>query len=183
MRKYIATPGSEGLGSAMRNFFVSLTNDETLPLVQQVFAKYGVEELHDDQWYPVQLTMDVFRLVEDKKTNASTNLVALGMAYVDTVTFPPEVNTVLFGLTALQQTYHLNVRYAPDTEGYVVHQISDNHLQIEDHTPFPHDTVFGFIWGIARRFRPSKDSFPMVDRSVFNPDDPDSDGALYNVKW
>jgi hypothetical protein len=183
VKKYVATPGAEVIGSAMRNFFVSLNSEEFLPLVNQIFAAYEVDEIHDDHWYPHQLSLDVFRLIENQPSNASINQVALGVAYVETATFPPEINDIYSALMALSLTYHLNIRNAPKSEGYEVSRVSDRHIQIRDLNPFPHDTVYGFIWGIARRFRNSKDNVPVVHRTFFNEADPDADGALYDVKW
>jgi hypothetical protein len=128
------------------------------------------------------LSLDVFRLIDEKKTNSSSNLVALGLAYVETATFPPQINSAVTGLMALTATYHLNIRNVPKDEGYEVVQVSDRHIQIKDFNPFPHDTVYGFIWGIAKRFRASDKDFPIVERTYFNPKDPDADGAQYDVK-
>jgi hypothetical protein len=182
MRKYVATPGAEVIGSAMRNWFVSINRDEYLPVVQQVLEKYGLTELEDEKWYPHQLSLDVFRLIDERKTNSSSNLVALGLAYVETAIFPPQINNAVIGLMALGQTYHLNIRNVPKDEGYEVLQVGERQIQIKDFNPFPHDTVYGFIWGIAKRFRESTKDFPIVERTYFNPADPDSDGAVYNVK-
>ncbi|MEO8607792.1 MAG: hypothetical protein ABI690_07930 [Chloroflexota bacterium] len=181
MRKYIATPQAEVIGSAMQNLFVSINRDEFLPLVEQTFTQYGVDNIQDKAWYPHQLTLDIFKLIEDAKLNSMDNLVSLGMAYVETATFPPQINSVYSALSALSQTYGLNIRNAADGEGYEVQQLSDQHIQIIDQNPFPHDTVYGFIWGIAKRFRANQDKFPSITRTYLNPDDPNSDGAIYDV--
>lgn len=183
MRKYTASPRAEVIGSAMRNLFVSINHDEFQPLVEHVMAEYGVTTLKDDGWYPHQLSLDIFKLIETKKLNSTDNLVALGMAYVETATFPPEINNLFSALTALSLTYHLNIRNVPKNEGYEVKQISEKHIQIRDLNPFPHDTVYGFIWGICRRFRAEQDVFPTLTRTFNNPDDPNSDGALYDITW
>lgn len=183
MRKYIATPGAEVIGSAMTNLFTSMNADEFSSIVNAVLRSYGIAHIEPDQWYPHQLSLDIFKQIEDQRTNSMTNLVALGMAYVDTATFPPEINSIYSALMALSLTYHLNIRNVPNYEGYEVKQISDRHIQINDFNPFPHDTVYGFIWGIARRFKGNQQSVPVVTRHYFNEGDPNSDGALYDVKW
>ncbi|MEP7286154.1 MAG: hypothetical protein ABI947_10345 [Chloroflexota bacterium] len=181
MRKYVATPGAEVIGIAMNNWFVSINRDEFLPLVKQTLDQYSIHKLEDDKWYPHQISLDIFRLIDAQKTSAADSLVALGMAYVETAVFPPEINSTLSGLMALSLTYHLNIRNVPKTEGYEVSQISDKHIQIKDENPFPHDTVYGFVWGIAKRFKTSKDGFALIKRTFCNPDDPDADGAIYDV--
>lgn len=181
MKKYIATRGAEVIGSAMQNLFISVDHDEYLPFVEQVLAQYGVAQIEDDKWYPHQLTLDIFQRISLRETNSHHNLISLGMAYVETATFPPVINSIPTALIALSQVYHLNIRNVPPSEGYEVIQVSDTHIQIRDLNPFPHDTVYGFIWGIARRFRASEETFPTVHRTFFNPDNPDADGALYHV--
>lgn len=181
MKKYVATPQAEVIGSAMQNLFVSIKRDEFLPLVEQTLQEYGVDYIQDKVWYPHQLTLDIFRLIEEAKLNSIENLVSLGVAYVETATFPPEINSVYTALSALSQTYALNIRNAADGEGYEINRISERHIQIIDRNPFPHDTVYGFIWGIAKRFRTHQDKFPSINRTFLNPDDPNADGAIYDV--
>ena len=166
----------------MQNLFVSIKRDEFLPLVLETFALHGIDDIEDKTWYPHQLTLDIFKLIEDKKLNSMDNLVSLGMAYVETAKFPPEINNVFSALTALSQTYNLNIRNVAPGEGYQVKQLSDHHIQIIDQNPFPHDTVYGFIWGIAKRFNTDTNNFPTITRTFLNPADPNSDGAIYDVK-
>jgi hypothetical protein len=183
VRKFIATPGAEVIGSAMQNLFVSMNREDFANFVEQVLTKYGVKSLDNNTWYPHQLSLDIFKMIEVNHKNASENLVALGMAYVETATFPPEINTVFTALSALSLTYNLNIRNVRQDEGYVVKKITENHIQIEDRNPFPHDTVYGFIWGISKRFRAHRDVFPTIKRTFFNAADPNADGALYDVTF
>ena len=181
MKKYVATVGAEVIGSAMQNFFVTIGGDGIKPYVEEVLDRYQVPVIQDDQWYPHQLSLDIFRLIADQHANPTEQLMALGLAYVETANFPPENNSVLSALSALTLTYYLNIRNVPQTEGYEVNLISPNHIQVKDLNPFPHPTVYGFIWGIAKRFRSSKDILPVIQQHFNNPDDPDSDGALYDI--
>jgi hypothetical protein len=181
MQKYIATPGAEVIGSAMQNLFVSVDHREFLPFVEQTLVKYGINTIENDRWYPHQLSLDIFKLINDHHGNSLHNLVALGMAYVETATFPPEINNISSALNALSLTYHLNIRNVPGTEGYEVLQLSDKHIRINDLNPFPHDTVYGFIWGIAKRFRSLRDNVPVIHRTFLNPEQPDDNGAVYDV--
>jgi hypothetical protein len=181
MRKYIASGGAEVIGSAMKNWFVGLNRDEYMPLIKPTLRRYGILDVRDDRWYPHQYSLDVFKIIAESGTNPAAHLVSLGMAYVETATFPPEINDTSSALLLLPQIYHLNIRNIPEHEGYEVALVAENHIQIRDRNPFPHDTVYGFIWGIARRFRAREDNFATLKRTFFNPADPDSDGALYDV--
>jgi hypothetical protein len=179
----MATPSAEVIGSAMQNLFVSLNQDEFAPFVDQVLADYGFKVIENEKWYPHQLSLDIFKLIESKHVNSSENLVALGMAYVETAIFPPEIKDVFSALSALSLTYNLNIRNIRQGEGYQVKKVSENHIQIQDLNPFPHDTVYGFIWGISKRFRAQQDVFPTIKRTIFNPTEPNADGALYDVTF
>lgn len=181
MKKYVATPGAEVIGSAMQNFFLSIGGDEIKPFVKEVLDRYQVKIIQNDQWYPHQLSLDIFRLITEKHSHPTQQLMALGMAYTETATFPPENNSILSALTSLSLTYRLNIRHVPQTEGYEVNLISPNHIQVKDLNPFPHPTVYGFIWGIAKRFRNTKDILPVIQQHFMNPDDPDSNGAFYEI--
>jgi hypothetical protein len=181
VKKYVATVGAEVIGSAMQNFFVTIGGDEIKSFVEEVLDRYQVTAIQNDQWYPHQLSLDVFKLIADQQPRATEQLMALGLAYVETANFPPENNSVLSALTALRHTYYLNIRNVPQSEGYEVNLISPNHIQVKDLNPFPHPTVYGFIWGIAKRFRSTQDTLPVMQQHFMNPDDPDADGALYDI--
>jgi hypothetical protein len=181
MKKYVATPGAEVIGSAMQNFFVTIGGSEVKPFVEEVLANYQVKVIQNDQWYPHQLSLDIFRLIAEQHPQPTEQLMALGIAYTETATFPPENNSILSALTALALTYHLNIRHVPQAEGYEVTLLSSNHIQVRDLNPFPHPTVYGFIWGIAKRFRKTQDILPVMQQHFMNSDEPDSDGALYEI--
>ena len=182
MQKYVASPNAEVIGSAMNNFFVSLNKDMFMPIVEQTLSEYGITEIKDDEWYPHQVSLHVFKRILDTDNNASENLVALGLAYVETAAFPPEIDTIATAMHALKQTYHLNIRNVPKTEGYEVIEVSPKHIQVVDENPFPHDTVYGFIWGVARRFREGNEA-ATVTRKYINELNPDDNGAIYDVTW
>lgn len=130
MKKFIAAPGAEIIGSAMQNMFITVDHEEYLPFVEQVLAQYGIRKLEDDKWYPQQIPMDIFKLISQRETNSQHNLVGLGMAYVETGKFPPHINNIATGLNALSQTYDLNNRNGAEGEGFVVKQLSETHFQI-----------------------------------------------------
>lgn len=181
MRKYKATPGALIIGSAMRNFFVSLNQDDFITIVEKKLTKAGIAQLDNDEWYPHQISLDIFNEIA-QNVNATQNLVALGMAYVKTATFPPEADTIEKALMLLHQVYQLNVKNISEREGYEIQRVSNDHIRVIDLNPFPHDTVYGFIWGIANRFK-EVNTHPTVVRTYKNEADPDSDGAVYDITW
>ena len=181
MQKYKATPGSEVIGSAMHNFFISLNREEFESIVAGAMQDAGITEFRDDEWYSFQLTLDIFKEIS-QGGKLSQNLVALGLAYVETATFPPEANTIEAALMLLPVVYHVNIRNIPENEDYEVVRVADNHIRVIDYNPFPHDTVYGFVWGISNRFKGETIGATVV-RTYNNEADPDSDGAVYDITW
>lgn len=178
MEKYIATPNSEIIGATMQNFFVSQHTQPFDHVVREILNVYGIDKFNEDEWYPVELALELFKAIE-MRTNKQ-NLVALGVAYVDTALFPPEVNSIESGLTLLANTYDINCRNVAKDEGYTTKIIDTDHIQVEDYNPFPHDVVYGFIWGLCRRFKEKGEHFS-VHREYMSPENPDSRGAIYNI--
>lgn len=165
----------------MNNWFVSINRDEIYPIVQKALEYHGISVLDDDKWYPQQLSLDIFKSISEQKADAGNHLMALGLAYVETATFPLQISSTLSALLALPATYHLNIRNIPQAEGYETRQLTNIHIQIKDLNPFPHYTVYGFILGIAKRFRTLKAPSTVINRTFFNQEEPDADGALYDV--
>jgi len=178
MKKYVASPGAEVIGVAMHNFFVSINKHQFEEIVQVKLSNAGIDRIDDDAWYSHQLVLDIFKQIQSD--TLSQNLVALGMGYVETALFPPEVDNIQSGLILLADTYHLNIRNAPAEEGYQAEVISDKHIRIADKNPFPHDTVYGFIWGICKRFAKPNEVFE-VHREYEVEDAPDNGGATYDI--
>lgn len=162
----------------MQNFFVSQHTQPFDHVVREILNLYGIDTFNEDEWYPVELALELFKAIE-MRTNKQ-NLIALGMAYVETALFPPEIDSIESGLTLLANTYDINCRNVAENEGYVTKVIDDHHIQVKDLNPFPHDVVYGFIWGLCRRFKEEGEHFT-VHREYLNEEKPDSAGAIYNI--
>mgnify|MGYP006909114666 CR=1 FL=1 len=67
-------------------------------------------------------------------------------------------------------------------EGYQLEQVSDRHLRVTDNTPWPHDLIYGYLYAIVRQFKPD-DSTPSITHIYLNPNNPDADGAVYDITW
>ena len=181
MKKYKATTSSEIAGSVMRNFFVGLNRNEFITIVERKLAEAGIDTIHDDEWYPLQMTLDILKAISELP-NVTQSLVALGVGHVQRAAFPPEATTIEATLLLLDTVYKFNLRNFAEDEGFEVMRTGDRHIQVIDRTPFSHETIYGFIWGITDRFR-STDCYPMVVRTFENEADPHSGGAVYDISW
>ncbi|MEM6282454.1 MAG: hypothetical protein AAF787_09705 [Chloroflexota bacterium] len=185
MKKHTATPGSEIRGDVMFNMYLSRAyqeSDVVRNTVAEILDKYGIEQIDENTWYPTQITLDVFQQIQSDQTEATFNLVSLGAAYVETAALPPEIDSISRALTTLGLTYDINVRNAAPGEGYEVEQIDPRHIRVRDNNPFPHDVVYGFIWGLAQRFCP-EGAYAVVVREYEDEQHPDAAGATYHVTW
>lgn len=178
MAKFVTKPETEILGQAILAVTQSINYDDFRHLFEAGLSKYNFStEIEAEQWYPLQMLLDIYKsFYEDG--NASANLVSIGMKVIEASPFPPEVDSVTAAVTTLNGVYEYYVRnYEAGTE-YQIETLSDTEVRITDHTAFPHDLVYGYMYAIATRFAPEGDHITVV-RTYINEDDPDADGAVY----
>lgn len=181
MPKYLASPGAEIIGSAMRALLARLNQDRFMPVISDVLASYNVRPIQDEIWYPFQALLDVFKRIAGEQ-RSDHNLIDVGLDYTERTLVSPETRSVLDGLRNLHLSYRTSLRHITEDEGYQITEIGERHIQVNDHTPFPHDMIYGFIWGVARRFRAGA-SPCLIWRRYVNAATPDLDGACYDVTW
>lgn len=182
MAKYVAkpfvagSPQAEVIGQTVIAFLENLQADEIAPIL----PKYGLDNIDPDKWYPHQAWFDVLREVNEMP-NASANLVAFGKKVVQTAVLPPEIDSIPKVLNLLHTIHHLNLRNVPEEEGYVVKEIGEKHYHVYQNTPNPDDGIYGFIWGLAARYKAPDEVF--VVRMIDNPHPDEIPGSLFEVRW
>lgn len=186
MQKYVAAPGREVRGTEIVRLETAVNLDyypNASPPVTDVFLQHGVEEFEEDGWYPQQLLLDLFKRYASRQNDPDEALFNLSSRYPDTLSYPPDEETMLAGLQTWCDTYRHHVRGGPDEAGFAVSQPGERHIRLTDRSPIPHPFVNGLIQSIAFRFRPDPTSLPTFERVFLNADDPDADGAIYNITW
>lgn len=182
MAKYAAqpfvagTPQAEVIGQTVLAFSENLEADIIAPLL----PKYGLDNIDASAWYPHQSWMNVLRDLSTLE-GSSTAFVAFGKQVVQTAVMPPEIDSIPKVLEMLHAIHHLNLRNIPEDEGYVIRKISERHYLVFHNTPNPEDAIFGFLWGLAARYKQPNEQF--VVRRVPNPDPDEYPGSTYEVKW
>jgi hypothetical protein len=175
MKKLIAlSPQSEISGRLVLAFTQNLHRDEIKPILR----KYELEPTDADGWYPQQRLLDVFRDIEAGKTNVSQNLVAIGMKGAETAAYPPHIDSIKTAMLALPVIHELNHRNIPNVgREYEVEILGDTHIRVTNHSPYPNDTLYGFIWEIVKRFKTPEGRFTMrvVDRQA--------EDATFDIRW
>lgn len=172
------TPQAEVIGQVVLAFSQNLEAAQIAPLL----PKYGLDNVDPDQWYPHQNWMNVLRDIAQDDTGASSSaLVAFGKQVVETAVMPPEIDTIPKALNALHAIHHMNLRNIPEEEGYTIVEKGPQHYWVYHNTPNPGDTIYGFLWGLAARYKGDGERF--VVRIIDNPNPDDVPGSLFEVKW
>lgn len=177
---YIAgTPQAEVIGQTMIAFSENMESDVILPLLE----KRGLATIDPEAWYPHQVWMDILKEMADTlgEGSATTAFVAFGRKVVETAVMPPEINTIPDVLNALHAIHHANLKNIPEEEGYMIEQRGPQHYLVYHNTPNPEEAIYGFLWGLAARFRGPNEVF--VVRLLEQNDRPDRARSVYEVKW
>lgn len=177
-KPYVAgTPDAEVMGSTMIAFTENLEFDR----ISQLLEDHNLTTIDPDRWYPHQLWMDVLHDIERQLGGEATSaFVAFGRQVVETAAMPDAIQTIPDALNALHAIHHANLRNVPEEEGYALEVISDNEYIVYHNTPNPDDAIYGFLWGMAARFKRPGEMF--VVEKIKN-ERPDSARSAFRVKW
>lgn len=181
VRKFVTSPEAQMHGSAMQAYFKNLNSSDVKPYLEEILRKYGLKSIDLDKWYPSQLALDLYNLLV-KKAGGMFDLVAIGMQMVEDAPYPANVDSIPMVMAMLPEGYKMGVRNYPADEGYVIEHLSDHHVRVYEYLPYPHDIMYGYIYGLARRFAP-KGSDLSVIRTYLVPENPDDGGACYDITW
>lgn len=171
------TPEAEVVGQIVLAFAENLEADVVEPLL----PKHGLGDIDPEAWYKHQQWFDVLKEVETNEGGqASSTFVAFGRAAVEKAVMPPEIKTIPQVLNLLHDIHHMNLRNIPEEEGYTIEQVAPGHVLVLHNTPNPDDAIYGFLWGLASRFKGENESFRVtkVDNHA-----PDKCRSVFEVKW
>jgi hypothetical protein len=177
--KYVlSNPDSEIIGLSL----LSLEQSSELEEFVDLLEKYRLRGIQPDKYYKMATVVEYYREVM-QRPNASTNLVSMGINAYKNFALPEGVTTIEQGLRLLQQLLTTNTRGEPSIDSWFEFElVEDRHIRLIERTPFPHDVLYGFIYGIARRLSP-EGTRAVVKRTYLNEADPDADGGIYDITW
>lgn len=175
--KYVSpNPESRILGLALNAVLASIKLEEFSDLVE----KNGLNHIDPNAWYPTQIVLNMYKAISEQP-NGSENLVSIGVKVYENAVLPPEIDTILAALHTLNAVMDLNMQNV-ETERYTIVEEDDRHIRVTETTAFPHDLIYGYFYGICRRFAPAGARFH-IKRTYLNPENPDADGAIYDITW
>jgi hypothetical protein len=180
--KLVAAPNAKISGFALLALTKSIYYDEFKDFLAESLQRHGyTPELNPETWYSLQMYYDFLRELPSRSMD-SLILVSIGIKAIETAILPVEIDSIASGILLLKDTHHLNMQNVPEHEGYHNVQIEDQRITFMEQTSFPHDIMYGYIYGLVRRFAP-RGTTPVVIRSYLDAANPDSDGAHYEIKW
>jgi hypothetical protein len=181
-KKYVADPNMKIQGGAMRAFLLSSLSDDIKPHFAEVMQSYGYSlEINDEYWYPLQAYYDLCKKVEEEGSNALT-LISIGRAVIEAAQFPPEIDSIPSAIRLLMDIHHLNLQNVPEDDGYSDLEMGDQVIKLTDNTGFPHDVIYGYLYGLANRFKPEGYAV-IIEREYLDKDEPNNAGARYTITW
>lgn len=165
-RRLSFAPNVEIAGGSVLALITSINH----PQLESILAKHGLTDVQADQWYPLQLTLDIIGEVAEG-VNASENLVSIGMAAAELgiQRLPPE--KLALSVEAILRAYGEEIYPSRHRGGDVgkieVERVDETHLIIRARVPYPDEQIYGIMYGYARHFRPrGKHVFLSFDESA-----------------
>ncbi len=154
---------------------VAALGDKALPTL----AKYELDDLDPEGWYPQQPFLDAFRELSQQ---GFFNMVACGMKVPDVAAFPP-METVEEALSLVGQAYQMNHR-GGDIGEYTLKEIGDRKAEMYCRNPYPSDFDYGIIYRLVQKYRPedSKGFKVVRDEEVPNRKT-GADACTYYIEW
>lgn len=158
---------------------------------QEILEDSGIEDVKEDGWYSQQAWLDAFKDIADEI--GESTLFNIGKAILENAQFPPEIDDIHKGLSAIDVAYHMNhkkgdnVMFNPQTgemlEGighYKYEKVDDKKAKLVCDTPYPCEFDRGIVTSMARKFEPMAEA--VLDTSVKNKKDGE-DISTYIVTW
>jgi hypothetical protein len=177
-QKFVSpSTNAETLGAALMLFFENILAETIRPILE----KHGIETLEPDQWYPMQLILDVEKDIVDSPLYGNESLVALGMKAIDTAPFDPSITTIEQAIAALDTIVNYASRNIPEGFGYHLVESRPGYILVTENMPFPDDAIYGYLWAVARRFKPHNTTFTI--QRVPDPQPEVYPGEAYEIQW
>jgi hypothetical protein len=140
----------------------------------------GIPDPKPGQWYSQQLWLNAFKNIADKV--GESTLYGIGQKIPENAVFPPEINEIHKGLSAINVAYHMNHRNGEIGE-YKYERVSDRGAIITCTNPYPDEFDKGIISAMGKKFAPKgaavavkiDDSKPIRSKGA--------DSTTYLITW
>lgn len=164
---YRYAPGAEIYGAAATAIFNHFRRESVLESLQ----RYNMDELEEDQWYPVDQILNV---LADwfQQPSTTANLVSVGMALTYHLEMTPDQEKLdTLSKLLLLGDLHMAQHRGQGAGSYQAEQVGPTHIVYSQDMVWPDDMIYGYIYGAARRFLPEGTHFVLR----YDPDEPRQD--------
>lgn len=146
----------------------------------RILAKHGLPDPKPGVWYKQQAWLNAFQ--EISQTLGPNTLYRIGMMIPGQAKFPPEINTVIQALNAIDVAYKMNHR-GGEIGSYLFESTGPRSGRMVCRNPYPSDFDRGIIQAMINRFKPV-DGIAKVE---LNPSQPSrktgADACTYEMSW
>ncbi len=137
---------------------------------------HRIEKVDPTAFYRQQIVCDMQRRIVEELGLLSGDLVNVGVKSIESIGFPENVETIEDALGMLNRIYHTINKNIPAEEGWSFEHTPDGTLRVKFNTPYEQFAAYGYIYGIAQRFKP-QGTHPTVRMG----DDPEDGLTVYEV--
>jgi hypothetical protein len=146
-----------------------------------ILSAHGFDDVQRDEWYSQQAWLDAFREIAQMRSK-TCDLVSIGMAIPQNANFPPDIDSIVSALQAIDVAYHMNHR-GGEIGSYTASVIGDRQVDLVCQNPYPCEFDYGIIYGMARRFCP-KDAHVQIRHDSDAPcRQKGAESCTYHVTW
>lgn len=179
MRHLTCDPNAMAIGQTMLAYLDNLAGENIKPILE----KHNLTTIKPDEWYPLQPFLDVLNDLSNQ-SDMSSNYVAIGMATVENMIIPPEVESltlaqVLEGWDDLYQIQHRG----GDVGKVIVEKVTDTHYQTHLQHVYPDDMTYGVAYGLARRWLPKGTPFTVKYDETVKRRDLGGEDTILHIIW
>ena len=181
MRVYKCDPELKTAGVTMLAYIDNIHGEIYKPLL----AKYGIEEIDPDGWYPVQYICDVFNDIV-KNGDASSSFIALGMQIAEQSVFPPELEKPTMPMMLLGWNDHYVANHKDgDLPPVETVRLGDQDFQLVLHPDhiYPFDLVYGLAWGFCKQLLPPNTEFKVSYDEKYSPYVENAEKVVISITW
>lgn len=149
----------------------------------EILEDHGIKDPKPGEWYKQQAWLDSFNTISQKF--GENTLFEIGKVIPENAQFPPDINTLEKGLSAIDVAYHMNHRNG-DIGYYKLISFdgTSNKAVMECKNPYPCDFDRGIITTMARKFRPENSKIPEVNSAPNKASRKNGDdSSTYIIVW
>jgi hypothetical protein len=182
MAQYIPfAPNVEVNGQTILSFVNALA--EYKDIIIAVLARHGLKDIDPQGWYPQENWLNAFKEIGEQY--GPNTLFAIGKAIPESAIFPPEIQGLEMGLSAINIAYHMNHR-GGEIGSYtlVSYNPKDCIAVMECPNPYPSHFDRGIITTMVRKFKAPNMIMEKVELDTTKPTRLNgADSCFYNITW